>query len=242
MSCIAAAACLDREQMIVSHLPQVKLIAQSFHQRCPPEVLLEDLVSVGTIGLIQAVDRFDPSRNLKLKTLAEHRIRGAMLDYLRQLDPLPRAVRQFARRREEVLRRMEDRSDHVPSDDEMAIELGAPLSKYRRLILALHASSTVSLNTAANPDDLPPQVSVLPAQGEDAEAIHRLRLAIANLQGREARVAMALCEGHSPREIAAQLGVSESSVSLLKARAIRQLRVSFQITVVPHESDRRTCH
>jgi len=117
MSCIAAAAYLDREQMIVSHLPQVKLIAQSFRQRCPPEVLLEDLVSVGTIGLIHAVDRFDPSRNLKLKTIAEHRIRGAMLDYLRQLDPLPRTIRQFARQREEALSRMEERRDRVPSDD-----------------------------------------------------------------------------------------------------------------------------
>jgi RNA polymerase sigma factor for flagellar operon FliA len=94
------------------------------------------------------VDRFDPSRNLKLKTIAEHRIRGAMLDYLRQLDPLPRAVRQFARRREEALRRMEERLARVPSDDEIAIELGVPLAKYRRLILAIRASSTVSLDTA----------------------------------------------------------------------------------------------
>jgi RNA polymerase sigma factor (sigma-70 family) len=116
------------------------------------------------------------------------------------------------------------------------------LAKYRRLILAIRASSTVSLDTVAKPDDLPPQVSALPIQGEEAESIRRLRSAVANLPGREARVAMALCEGRSPREIASQLGVSESSVSLLKARAIRQLRVSLQITVVPHEADRRTFH
>ncbi len=242
MSCVAAAACFDRDQLIVSHLPQVKLVAQSFHQRCPREVLLEDLVSAGTIGLIQAVDRFDPGRNLKLKTIAEHRIRGTMLDYLRQLDPLPRAVRQFARQRDDARRRMKERSGRAPSEDEIAVELGVPLAKYRRLILAIRASLTVSLDTVTKPDDQLPQVSALPTQGEDAESIHRMRMAIANLQGPEARVATALCEGHSLTQIASQLGVSESSVSLIKARAIQQLRVSLQITVFPREAGGRTCH
>jgi RNA polymerase sigma factor for flagellar operon FliA len=71
-----------REELILSHMPQVKLLAQRLHRRCP-QVELDDLISAGTIGLIQAVDRFDPARNLKLKTLAEHRISGALLDYLR---------------------------------------------------------------------------------------------------------------------------------------------------------------
>lgn len=241
MPSVAAVLAIDREQMILSHMPQVKLIAKSFYRRCPPGVLLEDLVSVGTVGLIQAVDRFDPDRNLKLKTIAEHRIRGAMLDYLRQIDPLPRTIRQFARQRDEALRRVENRLGRVPSDDEVAAELEVPLPKYRLMILAIHASSTVSLDTVARPDNQPFQVPGPPIRMEDVDSIRRLRVAIGNLSGREARVAMAICEGQSPRELASQLGVSESYVTLLKARAIRQLRVSLPIPVVPRRIGDRTC-
>ena len=76
-----------REELILSHLPQVKLLARRLHRRCP-QAELDDLMQAGTIGLIQAFDRFDEARGFKLKTLAEHR-RGALLDYLRQIDPLP---------------------------------------------------------------------------------------------------------------------------------------------------------
>ena len=91
-----------REELILSHMPQVKLLAHRLHRRCP-QVEFDDLISVGTIGLIQAVDRFDPDRHLKLKTLAEHRIRGALLDYLRRIDPLPRSVRRFQKQRDAVV-------------------------------------------------------------------------------------------------------------------------------------------
>jgi len=91
-----------REELIVSHLPQVELLARRLHHRCP-QVELEDLISAGTIGLIQAVDRFDPKRNVKLNTLAEHRISGAMLDYLRRIDPLSRDVRRFQKQRDAIL-------------------------------------------------------------------------------------------------------------------------------------------
>jgi RNA polymerase sigma factor for flagellar operon FliA len=79
-----------REELILSHMPRVKLLAHRVHRRCP-QVELDDLISAGTIGLIQAVDRFDPGRNLKLKTMAEHRISGALLDYLRYIDPCQEA-------------------------------------------------------------------------------------------------------------------------------------------------------
>ena len=85
----------ERDQSILDQLPQVRLLARRLHRRCPSSVLLEDLVSAGVTGLIQAADRYDRHRNIKFKTLAEHRIRGAMLDYLRTLDPLSRSVRRF---------------------------------------------------------------------------------------------------------------------------------------------------
>ena len=97
----------NREQLILSHLPQVTLLARKLHSRCSRAVEIQDLTSAGVIGLIQAVDRFDPARDCLLKTIAEHRIRGAMLDYLRQLDPLPRSVRRFVRKREEARRTLD---------------------------------------------------------------------------------------------------------------------------------------
>jgi RNA polymerase sigma factor (sigma-70 family) len=91
-----------REELILSHMLQVKLLAHRLRWRCP-QVEFGDLTSMGTIGLIQAVERFDPDRHLKLKTLAEHRIRGALLDYLRYIDPLPRSVRRFQKQRDAVI-------------------------------------------------------------------------------------------------------------------------------------------
>jgi RNA polymerase sigma factor FliA len=91
-----------REELILSHMPQVKLLAHRLRRRCP-QVEFDDLMSVGTIGLIQAVEIFDPDRHLKLKTLAKHRISGALLDDLRYIDPLPRSVRRFQKQRDAVI-------------------------------------------------------------------------------------------------------------------------------------------
>lgn len=130
----------NRDQMILDHLPQVKLLAQRLHRRCP-QVELEDLISAGTVGLIRAVDRFDPSRKLKLRTLAEHRIQGALLDYLRQIDPLPRTVRAFQKRRDAILSTWE-RSD-VPTQEELAVVMGLPLRKVIQMNRMIVASNVV---------------------------------------------------------------------------------------------------
>ena len=119
----------------------MELLARKLHRRCP-QVELDDLISAGTIGLISAVDRFDPVRNCKLKTLAEHRIRGAMLDYLRQLDPLPRAVRQFQKRRDAVTTPSEN-----PTPDELATILGLPTRKVIQWSRIVRASKTIPFET-----------------------------------------------------------------------------------------------
>lgn len=133
----------DRDSIILSHLPQVELLARRLHRRCP-QVDLEDLISAGTVGLIQAVDRFDPSRNLKLKTLAEHRISGALLDYLRQIDPLPRAVRKFQKLRDAAIMAL-SRTGEIPSVDEVAEVLGVSPEQYARLSSIITASEVSSI-------------------------------------------------------------------------------------------------
>ena len=84
----------ERESLIMEHLPQVRLIARRIHERLPDSVSLEDLISTGIVGLISAIDRFDASHNVKLKTYAEYKIRGAILDSLRGLDWAPRQQRK----------------------------------------------------------------------------------------------------------------------------------------------------
>src|ERR1041385_989585 len=80
----------EREELILQHLPQVRLIARRIHDRLPESVSLDDLISTGVVGLIAAIDRFDASHNVKLKTYSEYKIRGAILDSLRGLDWAPR--------------------------------------------------------------------------------------------------------------------------------------------------------
>src|ERR1700741_5478262 len=82
----------ERESLILEHLPQVRLIARRIQERLPENISLDDLVSTGVIGLISAIDNFDPAHNVKLKTYAEYKIRGAILDSLRGLDWSPRQM------------------------------------------------------------------------------------------------------------------------------------------------------
>ena len=130
---------ITRDEVILAHLPQVELLARRLHRRCP-QVELDDLIRAGTIGLIQAIDKFDPSRNLKVKTLAEHRIRGAMLDYLRQIDPLPRSVWRFQKRREAAISELAGRG--LPPDQNSLFHvLGVTQRKYTHLSRMIVASA-----------------------------------------------------------------------------------------------------
>src|SRR4030081_131616 len=87
----------EREQLILEHLPQVRLIARRIQERLPESIILDDLISTGVLGLIAAIDHFDPRHNVKLKTYAEYKIRGAILDSLRGLDWAPREKRKKAK-------------------------------------------------------------------------------------------------------------------------------------------------
>src|SRR6266487_4037552 len=90
-------ATAERERLILEHLPQVRLIARRIYERLPENVSLDDLISTGVVGLIAAVDHFDPAQGVQLKTYAEHKIRGAILDSLREMDWAPKNKRRRAK-------------------------------------------------------------------------------------------------------------------------------------------------
>lgn len=147
------------------------------------------------MGLVEASNRFDPARNLKFKTLAEHRIRGAMLDHLRSINPLPRAVRRFVRQREAVVPRL----NVTTSEDEVAAARGIPIQRYRLLSQIARSSDARQRDGSARVAySSPPAAYTLTLRREVSDAINRLPEC-------ERDVILALGEGHSVREISRDL-------------------------------------
>src|ERR1035441_3024279 len=135
----------ERERLILEHLPQVRLIARRIQERLPDNVALEDLVSSGVIGLIAAIDNFDPSHNVKLKTYAENKIRGAILDSLRGLDWAPRQKRRQAKRIEAAISTAEQRLKRAPDEREIAEELEISLEEYHERLVEIRGLNIASL-------------------------------------------------------------------------------------------------
>src|SRR5712691_8533096 len=135
----------ERERLILEHLPQVRLIARRIHERLPESVNLEDLISTGTLGLIAAIDRFDPGQNVKLKTYAEYKIRGAILDSLRGLDWAPRQKRKMAKQIESAISAAEQRFHRAPTEEEIAQQLKLTLEQYHEWLVEIRGLNIASL-------------------------------------------------------------------------------------------------
>src|SRR5690349_4035710 len=134
-----------RERLILEHLPQVRLIARRIQERLPENVTLEDLVSTGVLGLISAIDNFDARHNVKLKTYAEYKIRGAILDSLRGLDWAPRQKRRRSKQIEAAISAAEQRLHSAPSEEEIASELGITVDEYHGWLVEIRGLNVASL-------------------------------------------------------------------------------------------------
>src|SRR6478752_8838541 len=121
----------ERERLILEHLPQVRLIARRIQERLPENISLDDLISAGVVGLIAAIDRFDARHNVKLKTYAEYKIRGAILDSLRGLDWAPRQKRKKAKQIEAAIAAAEQKLQRAPLEEEIAVQLNLTVEEYR---------------------------------------------------------------------------------------------------------------
>src|SRR5580658_789141 len=143
----------QREALILEHLPQVRWIATRFHEKLPGNTCLEDLISIGIVGLINAIDSFDPKFNVKLKTYAEHKIRGAILDSLRGMDGVPPHKRKRLKQIQAVMEALEQRLQRAPLEEEIAAELGISQKDYQDTLLELRGVSVGSLDAVVNEDD-----------------------------------------------------------------------------------------
>ena len=142
-----------REELILEHLPQVRLIARRIHERIPRTISLDDLISAGVVGLISAIDRYDARHDVKLKTYAEYKIRGAILDSLRNLDWAPRQQRRRARLIENAISALEQEHQRVPEDQEIAAHLALSLPEYHEWLSEARGMTLGSLESAGGDEE-----------------------------------------------------------------------------------------
>jgi RNA polymerase sigma factor FliA len=228
----------ERERLILEHLPQVRLIARRIHERLPDSVSLDDLISTGAVGLISAIDRFDPSLNVKLKTYAEYKIRGAILDSLRGLDWAPRQQRKRHKQIEAAIAAAEQRLHRTPSEEEIARQLGVSIEEYHNWLVETQGLSLGSLEVSA-PDDensrdllnyIADDQEEWPSRIVERSELQKLLAeAITKMPDMEKTVlSLYYYEELTLREISKVVNLHESRISQLKSQAVLRLRAYME--------------
>jgi RNA polymerase sigma factor for flagellar operon FliA len=223
----------QREQLLLEHLPSVRFIARRIHQGLPQHVELEDLISAGTIGLIDAFNKFDAAKNVKFKSYAQFRIRGAILDSLRELDWGPRELRRKGRAVDETVRSLTMHLGRAPSESEVAEHMELSLAEYQQLVGDIKSLEIGTLHAERNEDAGDEEMEYLAAPAEESplavclkgERRSKLADAIDELPDRERTVlSLYYVEELTMKEIGEVLGVVESRVSQIHSAAISHLR------------------
>jgi RNA polymerase sigma factor for flagellar operon FliA len=221
-----------RERLILDHLPQVRWIATRVHERLPNCTSLEDLISIGIVGLINAIDNFDPSFNVKLKTYAEHKIRGAILDSIRGMDGVPAHKRKRLKQMQSAMDALEQRLQRTAAEEEIAAELSISLETYREWLLELRGITVGSLDAATNSEDSRSLLHFV-ADQEDSPARQLERSELERLIAGGLKkiprteglvVDLYYRQELGIREIASILNIHITRVSQIKSQAILRLR------------------
>ena len=213
-----------RDRLVLQYSPLVKYVAGRVRSGLPSSVDQNDLVSDGVIGLMDAIDKFDPDRGLQFQTYAVSRIRGAIVDGLRATDWVPRSVREKIRDIDAAQARLERRLGRSPQDHEVAEELDITVAELRTMYSQTANTSVVSFEAATLDDEETPRASVdLP--GSDDDIPPGFLAAVRELPERDQIVvALYYWERLTLAEIGQVLGVTESRVSQLHSRATMTLR------------------
>ena len=228
---------LSQDEQVTKYAPLVKRIAYHMMARLPASVEVDDLIQVGLIGLMDAVGRFDGTQGAQFESYATQRIRGSMLDELREADWLPRHVRQKSRQIEATISRLEQRNGKSPSEHEISAEMGLEIDQYQAMLGDVKCSQLLYYEDFADDDSASFLERYLVDGSNDPLAVLEdegfrgsLIAAIHHLPERErSMMGMYYEQDMNLKEIGVVLGVSESRVCQLHSQAVARLRAQLKI-------------
>lgn len=228
---------LHREDQLRKYTPLVRRLAHHMIAKLPPSVELDDLIQVGMIGLTEAIARYEPAQGVQFETFASQRIRGAMLDELRDGDWMSRGSRKSQKEIEQAVHRLQQKLHRAPMESEIAAELGMALADYQHLLAKVRGTQLVYLEDIGGGDDDDGFLDRhMGASEPDPSALlqdQRMRMAlveaIKGLPEREQQI-MSMYYEHDMnlKEIAAVLGVTESRICQLHSQSIARLRAKLR--------------
>ncbi len=233
-----------REQIVLEHAPLIRYIVNRIAVRLPSHIDLDDLHNTGVIGLMDAIEKYDPDKNCKFKTYAEFRIKGAILDQLRSLDWVPRSVRQKGRKLERAYGEVEQRLGRSANEDEVADSLGLQLDKFHELLNQVRGISLVNLEElrGAGPDgdrsgsyaDVVEDVNAENPYGN--LKLQQVKQIVADTIGtlpEKERLVISLYyyEDLNMKEIGNILGITESRVCQIHTKSVLRLRSKLKNTL-----------
>ncbi|HVP54003.1 MAG TPA: FliA/WhiG family RNA polymerase sigma factor [Candidatus Eisenbacteria bacterium] len=227
------------QKIVLEQMPQVKYIARRIHEHLPQHVPFEDLVHAGIVGLIDALNKFDSDKNVKFSSYAKFRIRGAILDSLREMDWSPRDLRRKSRQIDSVMQKLQAELGRTASEGELAKAMGLSLQELHHLVNEIRGLEIGSLHAESNTDgqetDLEQNLAGPPDQDPltlclSGERKERLEKAIARLPEREQQVLMLYYQQElTMREVGELMGVGESRVSQIHTLAVKHLRTVMSV-------------
>lgn len=228
-----------KDEIIVEYAPLIKYVAQKIASRLPPNIELDDLISCGVIGLMDAIEKFDPTRENKFKTYAEFRIRGAILDELRAQDWVPRSVREKAKLVERTYQKLERDLGRAATDDEMCRELNINQDEYHELLNKAKSVSLLNIDDSStfSRGDKKLMMGLMEHRRSSnpfsavnfKRAQEKIKDGIKSLPEKQ-RLVLSLYyyEDLNLKEIGQVLDVTESRVSQLHTQAILKLRAKLK--------------
>lgn len=220
----------ERDQIVLDHLSLVKAIAIRVHETLPVHVDLDDLIHAGVMGLLDAVEKFDDGKNVVFRSYAKHRIKGAILDSLRQLDWASRDLRRRQKQVESITRDLSSKLGRNPHESEIAEQMGVGVDRWRRMQMELHTSGVVS--ATPNGDSERDRVEEFAGAGdyqpdrmcERRQLQSKLAQAIGSLPKRyQTVVSLYYTNDLTMKEIGNVLGVNESRVSQIHKTALKRM-------------------
>jgi RNA polymerase sigma factor for flagellar operon FliA len=230
------------EELITKYLPLVRFVAEKIHRRLPPGVDLESLVHSGVVGLLEALDRFDPKRGVEFEVFARYRIQGEVMQCLRSLDWVSRSVRSWGRKMESARAKLAGKLIREPTAEEMAKELEIPLETYFRLDQQVNDATLLSIEDLSiaseaawertqekyTSDSFLDPLSFV----EGKDLVEKLAVAVDGLPERERMViTLYYHEELTLREIGEVFDLSEGRICQIFAQAVGRLREALGITV-----------